>query len=164
MALLSAEAKIIIGSAMLKCIETNQYDFANLLIDYGFDFYEKSEKAVYCANYNLQKLKRDSKFARIYDRKPEFESKCQYYPIISIYPFTSIIHRYEDSVGELKDTACGIISKELVQIFSFEVLLVAIEKDKELKRIEIKEIFALINDKLPRFADCIIQRLKINKF
>ncbi|KAL7012476.1 hypothetical protein ACKWTF_014868 [Chironomus riparius] len=147
---------------MSKCIKISQYDFANLLLDYGFDEDAKSEENVYCAKFNLQKLVSDSKIAKISVIKPEIENRCEYYSIISVYPFTSTIQMYQVLVGELQDTTCGSISQQFMKILAYKSLLIAVEKDQELKKIEIEELYANVEEKLSQFADCVLQRVKLN--
>jgi len=145
---------------MSKCIKIEKYDFTNLLLDYGIDEYDKTEKDVICSKFLLQKLQPESKLVKISIIKHEVEKKCVSYPDVQIIPFTTSLHKYEISVGELKDTTCDVLSDEFVKIISYKAILVATEKDMELKKSESKDLFATVTEKLHKIADYILNRVK----
>jgi len=158
--LLEVESGIIIGSAMSKCIKIEKYDFTNTLLDYGINEYDKTEDDVTCSKFYLQKFEPESKLVKNFLINDEIEEWCLLIPIIQIYPFTTYVYKYEHFIGDLKDTTCDVLSDDDVRIFSDKAVLVATEKDMELRKSETKELFAAATAKLHKLADCILNRVK----
>ena len=149
--LLDVEADILIASAKSKCIKIDPIAFADLFVNFAAWDYESSD----CARHKLHELEPTSKLAQFtrIDKKLE----CKNYSS-RLDPYRT--YRYEASIGRLNESTCGVLNKENVDIISHKTLLISLEKDEELKKIEMKERFALATEKLHKLADCVLERLK----
>ena len=155
--LLEVEAKILITSIKSKCIKINTLEFANIFLDFSVDEHQKSKTYINCAMFALKKLDPTSKLAKNFTNNQESEESCKGFSS-EIYPFSKVVHRYQKSVSSLNVAACGLSDNE-VDLISNKIVLLAVEKDEELKNNEAKELFGIVTDKLHKLADCILKRL-----
>ena len=133
-------------------------EFVDNFLKFAIEDEQKTETYVNCAMIKLKKLDSTSKLARNVINDQNSEERCKYYSTV-IYPYSNIIERFKRSVGALNETTCGSLSDAEIDLFTVKTLLIAVEKDEELKKSEAEKVFAVLTEKLHKLADCVLKRL-----
>lgn len=134
-------------------------EFVDNFLKFAIDDDQKSETYVNCAMIELKKLDPTSKLARNVINEQNSDMKCKYYSTV-IHPYANILERYKRAVGDLNEATCGgALSDAEMDLITVKTLLIAVEKDEELKNSEAEKLFAVSTEKLHKIADCILKRL-----
>jgi hypothetical protein len=134
-------------------------DFSNLFIKFSLGDRKRPHMENTCAKFRLKKIDPTSKLINISSDEKQHEKACekQYMNVGTIIgPFW----RYTGHVGPLNETTCGVMTKDIVDIISYKLMLLNLQKDAELRVKETNDLFNFVTDKLQKLADCIIERIK----
>jgi hypothetical protein len=157
--LLKVEATLIIAASKSKCIKVDTTTFIDDFLNFVVAKHQLSDKKVECASYKLQKIEPTSKLVRTPNNDKDYEKFCEYFHE-KISQYATIFYNYENIVGKMNESTCGVFTKQDMDAISFKTMLLANEKDEELKKSEGSALFADIINKLQKLSDCIYERIK----
>ena len=158
--LLYIEAIFLFASANSKCIKIDPIEFSELFLDLSVAKDERSEDYVACAKYELQNLEPTSKLAKISSIDEVHKNNCSHFDI-SLHTYNAPLLLYRERVYlKLNETTCGVVTQEFIDVITYKTILLASEKDEELRNSEISELFTTVTGKLHKLADCILERIQ----
>ena len=154
-ALLKLEATLIIASAKTKCIKVDTTIFFDDFLKYAMPKTDFSDRIVTCAKYKLQRIEPTSKLAKLPSSDRDYEKYCKR-SLGQPYPYTMLNYNI-GSGAKLNELTCGVFTKQDVDVIKYKTMLLAIEKDEEIKKSEVKALLAEVTDKLQKLSDCFLE-------
>ncbi|CAG9805776.1 unnamed protein product [Chironomus riparius] len=153
--LLQEEAAIFIASAKSKC---NLINFKSILKSIINSVDGRSWDSG-CSKYYLHKLEPTSKLANYSnDDSENIEDSCKNYePLIYLYRTINI--KYENAIGKLTETTCGLVTDEFLKAISYKTILLKVEEDEAIKNSGMEELLSSVIEKLHRLADCVLKNV-----
>ena len=150
-ALLEVEAIILITSAKSKCIK-NIFDFGEAFLNLVVQESQRTEDHVSCARYRLQ-YQESTTATLSSDENDEYYRCLGYNTDIDAYAIPEWAFERENESG------CGAFSYDTIERISCRSILLTIEKDEELKKKNMKEVFKYASENLQKLADCTLARI-----
>ncbi|KAL7037943.1 hypothetical protein ACKWTF_009405 [Chironomus riparius] len=153
--LLQEEAAILIASAKSKC---NLINFRGILKSIINSADGRSWDSR-CSKYYLHKLEPTSKLANYSnDDSENIEDSCKNYKPL-IYLYRTLVTKYENAIGKLSETTCGLVTDEFLKAISYKTILLNAEEDEAIKNSEMEELLSSVIEKLHRLADCVLKNV-----
>lgn len=154
--LLEIEARIIIASAMSKCIKYDILEFSEIFFNLEVSANARTEESIACANFKIENPEASS--------KPESNSVNDFDDLNACNVYFEFLddplYKYESSVNKLNESSCGTLTKIDVDAIKYKIILLASDEDQESKYKNIKILFENAVEKLHEFADCVLKSVK----